>query len=77
MCETICECIDEWPLAKLHRWLGYLQAGLIANGIVDEVRARRVSVELHSDLGTVVEDSDLADHLDPAHPFCMDIGGEG
>ncbi len=31
MCKLIVEHAEDWPATKLHRWIGFVQAGMIAN----------------------------------------------
>ena len=33
MCETVIAKKDEWVATRLHRWIGYIQAGLLLSGI--------------------------------------------
>jgi hypothetical protein len=40
-------------------------------------RAKTILDAAKSKLGLTAEDQDLIDHLDPASPFRMDLGGQG
>ncbi|MEZ5941692.1 MAG: hypothetical protein R3C18_09885 [Planctomycetaceae bacterium] len=77
MCEQVVEHAEEWPKAKLHRWIGFIQCGLMAHRVFDLGEIKAMFNEAKSAYGPVGEDDDLADHLDPTNPFRLDIGGEG
>lgn len=77
MCEQVADHAEHSSLTKLHRWLGFIQAGLLANGMLtlddithmfDEVKAR------HADYR---QDEDLADHLNLENSFEIELGGQG
>lgn len=77
MCDQIEENVENWPVTKLHRWIGFIQAGLLVNQIIDTQGLR----EMFNDAKNAYEsgnedDIDLIDHLDPETDFKMDIGGE-
>jgi hypothetical protein len=75
MCDQITSNSDDWPATKLHRWIGFVQAGMIANHMLDLADAKTMfdtSAAHTDDL-----DQDLIDHLDPDSPFRLDIGGQG
>jgi hypothetical protein len=73
MCNQIVLHTDDWPATKQHRWLGFVQAAMIANHMLDLASAKKMFDR------TVVDeiDGDLVDHLDPSSPFRLEIGGEG
>jgi hypothetical protein len=75
MCTTIEQHADDWPITKLHRWIGFVQAGLMANQMLDLPEAKAMFDEVKVAYGQISED--LLDHLDPANSFELDIGGEG
>jgi hypothetical protein len=74
MCSEIAEQSRDWPTTKLHRWIGFVQAGMIANRILQLEGARRMFDQVKETYPGV--DQDLLDHLNPDHPFALDIGGE-
>ena len=77
MCDRLRARTDEWPLTRLHRWLGYLQAGLIANRMIDLAGAKRMFDTVKNAFGAVEDDPNFVDHLDDENPFEMDLGGQG
>ncbi|MCA9083334.1 MAG: hypothetical protein KDA81_04725 [Planctomycetaceae bacterium] len=77
MCEQIVEHSDEWPVTKLHRWLGFVQCGILANRILDFEGIKAMFEESKNTYGTEEIDNDLADHLDPQNSFEIDVGGQG
>jgi hypothetical protein len=75
MCDRIRSHAEDWPLTKLHRWIGFVQCAMIANRMLDLDRAKlmfNTAKVAHGEIG-----DDLLDHLDPASSFELDIGGEG
>lgn len=75
MCKKIEQRAEEWPTTKLHRWIGYLQAAIIAHRILDlnEVKAMFDDAKVaHAGV-----DQDMTDHLDIETDFVVDLGGEG
>jgi hypothetical protein len=75
MCKKIEQRAAEWPTTKLHRWLGYLQAAIIAHGILD-----LNGVKAMFDAAKVAHpstDQDMTDHLNTEEVFVVDLGGEG
>lgn len=77
MCEEVVKCAETWPTAKLHRWLGFVQGGVLANRRLDLEGIKAMSAEARSALEAEDIDFDLADHLDPSNSFELDIGGQG
>lgn len=78
MCDKIEEHAEVGPTSKLHRWIGFVQAAMLANRMLalDELKtmfneAKRAHTEAGDDL------DDLLDHLDPTNSFELDIGGQG
>jgi hypothetical protein len=74
MCRQIVAHAESGPAAKLHRWLGFVQCGMMANRMLDldGVRAMFDKAKgAHGDTG-----DDLSDHLDITSSFKLDIGGE-
>jgi hypothetical protein len=75
MCRQMAQHSGNWPKAKLHRWIGFVQAGIIANRLVRLDGAKKMFDEAkraHPGL-----DPDLVDHLNPDDLFELDIGGQG
>ena len=77
MCAQIVNHADDWPITKLHRWLGFVQCGILANRILDFEGIKDMFEKSKNAYGTVEADNDLADHLDPQNSFELDIGGQG
>ena len=77
MCDRIEQHAEDWPESKLHRWIGFVQGGLLANGILDLDAAKTMFNEVKDAYGVSSDDQDLTDHLDPGSSFRMDVGGEG
>jgi hypothetical protein len=77
MCKTLTEHAEDWPATKSHRWLGFVQAGLIANLVLDLDGAKRMFGAIKETYGPATKDQDLLDHLNPSASFEMDIGGQG
>lgn len=77
MCDRIEEHASDWPDAKLHRWLGFIQAALLANRILDLNAAKAMFDVAKAEHGETAVDQDLVDHLDPRSSFQMDLGGQG
>jgi hypothetical protein len=77
MCKLIVEHAEDWPATKLHRWIGFVQAGMIANFMLDLDGAKAMFNKVKEQYGSIIKDQDLLDHLDPATSFEMEIGGQG
>lgn len=75
MCDRIKEHAEDWPTAKLHRWIGFVQAAMLANRMLDLGGIKAMFDKAKNAYGETSED--LLDHLDPASPFELDLGGEG
>lgn len=74
MCDMIEQHAEDWPPVKLHRWLGFIQCALLANGMVDlqGVRSMFDATKIaHGGPG-----ADLLDHIDATNTLEFDIGGE-
>lgn len=74
MCDMIGQHAENGQPIKLHRWLGFVQAGLIANRILDIDGVKAMFDKVKVAYGN--RSDDLIDHLDPASPFEFDLGGE-
>jgi hypothetical protein len=77
MCDQITEHSQEWPVAKLHRWLGFIQCGLLAHRMLTLEQIKRMFADVKKLHGFSSEDEDLVDHLDPSSSFHLEIGGQG
>jgi hypothetical protein len=77
MCAKIEEHAEEWPATKLHRWIGFVQCGMMANRMLDLNEAKAMFDQAKIAYGGSAEDEDLVDHLDPESSFELDIGGQG
>lgn len=76
MCEQIRQNAENWGPPKLHRWIGFVQSGMLADGMVD-FEGVKAMFDAAKNAHGANSDDDLIDHLDPACSFNMDIGGEG
>jgi len=76
MCNEIAEHAGEWSTNKSHRWIGFIQAGMIANYMLDLDAAKAMFNKLREQYGAIANDQDLLDHLDPATEFEIEPGGE-
>lgn len=77
MCKKIVEHAEDWPISKSHRWIGFVQAGMIANLMLDLDGAKAMFSKLHEKYGSIANDPDLLDHLDPTTSFEIETGGQG
>ena len=77
MCEHIEHHAEDWPTTKLHRWIGFVQCGMMANGMLHFHGAKAMFDDVNNAYGEGDGDDDLIDHLNPGSSFKMDIGGEG
>ena len=75
MCDRIEQHAEDWPITKLHRWIGFVQAGMMANQMFDLSEVKVMFDKLKVAYGEPGDD--LSDHLDPASSFELDLGGEG
>lgn len=75
MSECIRNHAEDWPATRLHRWIGFVQCGMVANRMLDLDAAKAMFDEAHVAFGQPSDD--LIDHLDPASSFKLEIGGEG
>lgn len=74
MCDRIEANAEGWPMSRLHRWIGFIQCALIANGIQDLDQVKAMFEDAKVAYGPI--DDDLTDHLDPDNDFSFDLGGE-
>lgn len=77
MCDRIEQHAEDWPSTKLHRWIGFVQAGMMANQMLDLKGAKAMFDNAKTAHGEPGDDPDLVDHLDPDSSFEMDLGGQG
>ena len=74
MCDNIIKNAEAWPASRLHRWIGFIQCALIANGALSLEDAKRMFDEAKIAYAEV--DDDLIDHLDSSKSFRLEFGGE-
>ncbi|MGQ0636032.1 MAG: hypothetical protein ACT4QC_15585 [Planctomycetaceae bacterium] len=77
MCSKIEEHANDWPETKLHRWIGFVQCGMMANQILDLAGVKTMFDQAKAIHGGSGQDQDLIDHLDADNAFELDIGGQG
>ena len=75
MCDRIEKHAGDWPAAKLHRWIGFVQCAMMTNRILDLDEIKAMFDRVKNVHGQTSED--VLDHLDPEDYFELDIGGEG
>lgn len=75
MCDQIETMSGDAPNTRLHRWIGFVQAAMVAHRMLDLDGAKEMFDEIKGEHGASGED--LLDHLDPTSSFEFDIGGEG
>lgn len=77
MCEQIRKHAQGSPETRLQRWIGFVQAGILANRMLDLEQIKAMHDEVYKSQGVSSEDRDLIDHLDVKNSFEFDIGGQG
>ncbi|MCA9216896.1 MAG: hypothetical protein KDB27_27690 [Planctomycetales bacterium] len=78
MCDQIEKHAEEGPATKLHRWIGFVQAAMLANRMLDLDGLKAMFGQAKAEDAERCEESeDLTDHLDPTSSFEFDIGGQG
>jgi hypothetical protein len=78
MCDQIEKHAEGEPATKLHRWIGFVQAAMLANRMLDLDELKAMFDQAKAAHGETSEDlEDLIDHLDPTSFFEFDIGGQG
>jgi len=77
MCDQIQEHAQTSPVTKLHRWIGYVQAAILANRMLDLEQIRAMFDEVKKSHRVSGDDQDLVDHLDVDSSFKLDVGGQG
>jgi hypothetical protein len=75
MCERIGKHYEDWPVTKLHRWVGYIQGVMVANGM-SSVDLEKQTVQDARIWFPEEIDQELDDHNNPDIKFRLDIGGE-
>lgn len=78
MCDQIVKHAEGGPATKLHRWIGFVQAAMLAHRMVDQDALRAMFGRVHAACRESSEDlDDLTDHLDPTSTFEFELGGQG
>ncbi|MBI1315124.1 hypothetical protein GC176_27855 [bacterium] len=75
MCDSIQKHAEDWSGTRLHRRIGFIQAGMMANGMINLESARSMFDKAKVAHGAFSDD--MLDHLDPSSQFELEIGGEG
>jgi hypothetical protein len=75
MCGQIQKHVEHWSPAKQHRWLGFIQAGMVAHGMIDLPRAKTMFDE--AKIAYADASDDWLEHLDHESAYRVDIGGQG
>jgi len=76
MCRNIEKYAEEWSESKLHRWIGFVQCGIMANRILDLEGVKRMFDHAKIAHGSG-QDDDLIDHLSVDSSFELELGGQG
>lgn len=74
MCHDIERHTEEWPIVRVHRWLGFIFGVLAAREILSREKQSAMMRALFISYPESGDDA-LRDDQDPGHPFCVDIGG--
>lgn len=77
MCDQVIQHAGSGKEARLHRWIGFIQCGMMANRIIDFEGAKSMFDAAKNAHDGIEADDDLIDHLDPENAYGLDIGGEG
>jgi hypothetical protein len=77
MCSQIETHANTWPISRLHRWLGSIQAAILANRMLDLDGIKAMFDTIKGSVAANEEDANLIDHLDVNNTFLLDIGGQG
>jgi hypothetical protein len=77
MCDRIEKNAELWAATKLHRWIGFVQCGMMAHRMLDLDDAKAMFDAVKNAHGASGDDQDLMDHLDPDSSFELDLGGQG
>jgi hypothetical protein len=77
MCDQIKSHAQTSPVTKLHRWIGFVQAAILANRMLGLEQIKAMYDEVKKAHSVCSEDQDLVDHLDVQSSFKLDLGGEG
>ena len=75
MCRQMVKYRNDWPATKVHRWIGFVQAALIAGHMLELHEVKAMFDRAKNEYGA--PDEDLLDHLDPHSAFRLELGGEG
>jgi hypothetical protein len=74
MCDRVEEHADDWPERKHHRWIGFIQAAIMANQLVDRPGMKQLFCNTGIAHDESFGDDDMLDHLDPAQSLQLDVG---
>jgi hypothetical protein len=77
MCDQIQKHAQRSPVIRLHRWIGFVQAGILANRMLDLDQIKAMFDEVKKSHSVGSEDQDLIDHLDVYSSFKLDLGDQG
>jgi hypothetical protein len=77
MCDQIQKHAQGSPVTRLHRWIGFVQAGILANRMLDLEQIKAMYDEVKKSHEVSSGDRDLTDHLDLNSSFKLDLGGQG
>jgi hypothetical protein len=74
MCTKIESYAETWPATKLHRWIGFIQAAMVAHRMLDLNRAKAMFDKAKT--AHAGDDDEMSDHLDAEHEYNVKIGEE-
>lgn len=76
MCDEVANHATDWPEEKLHRWIGFIQGGLLANNILNLDEVIVMFVVAKESYSPPEADPDLVDHLAPDETYSISIGNQ-
>lgn len=76
MSRQISHHADGWAPTNLHRWIGYVQCGMVGNRMLSFDGAKAMFKRVKKAFEGIEIDQDLIDPLDPEDPFRLEISGE-
>ena len=76
MCEKIEKNADDWPVTKLHRWIGFIQGCLVMAGLTTIEKESQFVRETKQKITETV-DEELKDHHDSDNHFELELGESG
>lgn len=76
MCDRIEQHVEDWPATRLHRWIGFVQSGMMANRMLDLKSAKSMFDPATKAHANGHDHKELADHLDSESSIRRERNGE-